>query len=268
MSDVDSKSVERLQAIMTSLLERQLSESLGCVDAALSRWRGGELGVFETHAELLKHAARAERLADRMARIGLDDAGSLLRDAYDLGLVQREEFREFTGKEPEAVSPSQPMGDEPKVGQFGAGLPAKRELIEELLGAGPVLVHVDARRPDAHVPERFRDDPKLVLRFGYDLRPSIIDLSLDDSAISGTLTFGGVPHRCVLPWQAVYAVVSEVDHKGMVWPDDVPECVVESLSARPSATAEPTSSAEQRADERPAAPEPAKKRGGHLKLVK
>lgn len=260
MSDVDDKAVERLQAIMTSLLERQLTESLSCVDEALGRWRRSEVGAFEAHAELLKHAARAERLADRMARIGLDDAGSLLRDAYDLGLIDREEFKSFVGRDPDDVQPTPPMSDEPK-----AGLPEKRELLEELLGAGPVLVHVDARNTDARVPAGLRDDPKLVLRFGYGLTPAIIDLSLDDRALSGTLTFSGVPHRCVLPWNTVYAVVSEIDHKGMVWPDDVPDCVVDSLSADNAARPADATGA---GDEASAEPETPRKRGGHLKLVK
>ena len=72
------------------------------------------------------------------------------------------------------------------------------------------------------VPERLRADPKLVLRFGYQLTPTILDLDIGAEALSGTLSFGGVPHRCVLPWGAVYAVVSEGDQRGMVWPDDVP----------------------------------------------
>ena len=60
-----------------------------------------------------------------------------------------------------------------------------------------------------------------------------------------------MPHCCVLPWTAVYAVVSEIDQRGMVWPDDVPP---EALSGRD----------EGREEETPVTPPP---RRGHLKLV-
>jgi stringent starvation protein B len=251
VSDSGNTQIEQLQVVMTALLKRRLAESLGDVESALTKWRTGELGVFETHAELLKHAARAERMAERMARIGVDNAGALLRDAYDANLIERDDFIELVGQPPEDVSPSPVDADDPV-----SGLPRKRELVEELLGTGPILVHVDARHPLVEVPEQFRNDPKLVLRFGYGLTPSIVDLSVDDRALSGTLTFGGVPYRCILTWPAVYAVVSEVDQKGMVWPDDVPPSLVDHLS-------------ESSPEEAEATPLPAAKpRGSHLKLVK
>lgn len=250
---------------MTALLKQQLEESLCAVEGALGRWRQGELGVFDAHAELLRHAARAERLAERMAKLGLDNAGSLMRDAFDAGLVERDEFVELVGREPDSVEPSPTLGEDAREA-LAPSLPRKRDLVEDLLGSGPVLVHVDARESGVSVPERFHGDPKLVLRFGYGLTPAIIDLSVDDEAISGTLTFSGVPHRCVLPWDAVYAVVSEVDQKGMVWPDDVPGAVVQELTGACEDADE--------ADEPAAsggtsdAPSAAKKRGSHLKLVK
>ena len=245
---------------MTSLMEKQLQESLQSVDAAMGLWRTSSAGVFETHAEILRHAAKAERLAERMARIGLDNAGALLRDAYDAGLVDKEEFVTFVGRTPDDVPPSPPLGDVDKI----VGLPDKRELIEELLGQGPILVHIDARHALAQVPERFQKDPKLVLRFGYDLTPAIIDLSVDDHGMYGTLTFGGIPTRCVLPWGSVYSVVSESDQKGMVWPEDVPDCVVDALQEQ---VVEKRSEARADADEGGSKP-PTPPRGGHLTLVK
>ncbi len=283
MSDEGQTAIERLQEIMTALMERLLLESLESVDGALGEWKSGEAGVFETHAELLRHAAKAERLAERMARIGLDNAGALLRDAFDAGLVEHDEFVTFVGKEPAEVNPSPPLSEEQVIG----GLPDKRVLIEELLGQGPVLLHIDARHPLSQVPDRFRQDPKLVLRFGYDLTPAIIDLSIDSEGMYGTLTFGGIPTRCVLPWGCIYSVVSEADQKGMVWPEDVPDCVVDALQEQHSSEQEkkpkpgPTlgtvrTPAPEDAEGRPptspptspppSSPSPG--RGSHLKLVK
>ncbi|MBL4635492.1 MAG: hypothetical protein JKY56_16655, partial [Kofleriaceae bacterium] len=226
MSKDGQNPIERLQEIMTALMEMLLSESLDKVESAIGDWRAEKLSVFEAHSELLRHAAKAERLVERTSTVGLNNAGALLRDAFDAGLIERDEFIAFVGKSPEDVSASPPLSDEPGTGM---GMPNKRALVEELLSEGPVLIHIDARHPLSQVPERFTDDPKLVLRFGYDLTPAIVDLSIDNDGIYGTLTFGGVPFRCVLPWLCIYSVVSEGDQKGMVWPEDVPDVVVEAL---------------------------------------
>ena len=257
MSGGEQDQSQRLQAIMTALLRRRISESLGEAHEALSQWRADELGVFEAHAAVLKHAARAERLAERMARAGKNGAASVLREAFDEELVGRDEFVELAGREPEDVEKLPPVDVEAE----RTSPPDKRELVEKLLADGPVLVHVDARRNDVSVPGGFRSDPKLVLRFGYGLTPAIVDLGIDGEGIAGTLTFGGVPHRCVLPWPAIYAVVSEVDQRGMVWPDDVPAAVVDQLAGE-SEGDKPGAE-----DDREEAP-PDRSRRGHLKLVK
>ena len=158
--------------------------------------------------------------------------------------------------QPESITPPDDLDAEPSVER----LPPKRAVVRRLMGEGPILVQVDARREGVSVPERLRDDPRLVLRFGYDLTPAIADLDIGDEGLAGTLSFGGVPHRCVLPWPSVYAVVSETDQRGMVWPDDVPP---EAMSAPDEAPAPAASE--------PAASAPSQKsrsgRATHLKLV-
>lgn len=224
MADGDRK-LTRLQAVLTRLLEHHLTSSLGEAHQALERWKAGELGPFEAHAAVLEHAARAERLAARVAAVGPSAARTALRDAFDAGLIERDEFLDLAGCAPEDVEPA------PALDQPAASAPGKRQFVDELLERGPVLVHIDARSEIVDVPERFRGDPKLVLRFGYGLSPAITDLEVDDAGISGTLTFGGVPHHCILPWPAVYAAVSESDQRGMVWPDDVPPVVLDQMRA-------------------------------------
>ena len=71
---------------------------------------------------------------------------------------------------------------------------------------------------------------------------------------SGTLTFGGQPFRCVLPWTAVYAAMVEGEQRGTVWPEDVPEDVL-------------SGSSEVGAPVVPEIQEPRSKTRGHLKLV-
>jgi stringent starvation protein B len=134
-----------------------------------------------------------------------------------------------------------------------------------------VLVHVDARRAEVSVPTRFRADASLVLRFGYNLQPAIADLEISDAGITGTLTFGGNPHLCVLPWTAVYAAMVEGEQRGTVWPEDVPEDV---LTGGPDATGASPTQAPSTAPAAAAAPVPAmakdddaRAKRGHLKLV-
>ncbi|HTM22045.1 MAG TPA: ClpXP protease specificity-enhancing factor SspB [Kofleriaceae bacterium] len=240
--DEDDPKMDRLRAILTRYLESCLGQSLAEVEDALRRWRAGELGALEAHAAVLAHAGRAQRLAGRLAGVDEDGAAPLLRDAVDRGMLSADEFRDLVGCEPDTVEPAQPFAEPPPS-------PGKRELVERLIGDGPVLIHLDPRRDGVSVPVRLACGPRLVLRFGYDLKPAIHDLQIGEGGLSGTLTFGGVPHHCVLPWDAVFAVVAEDTGKGMVWAEDVPAEVV----------------AEMR-DAGDKKEEPAKK-GSHLKLV-
>jgi len=211
------RTVERVQEILTALLKQRLGASLERVEGALATWRRGESGLFDAHKEVLRHVARADALAATASRLGPDRTDSLLRSAHDVGLVDHAELVALTGKEPEQIEPAGDL-DEDRPPR----LPAKREVTSQLLEQGAVLVHVDPRRDGVSVPAAFEADPKLVLRFGYGLSPAIADLDIGEEAMTGTLTFSGQPHHCVLPWPAIYAVVSEADQRGMVWPDDVP----------------------------------------------
>lgn len=256
----EEQRLARLQAVFTALLKHRLEESLANVETAVGRWRGGELGPFEAHAVLLKHVARSERLAVSIAQVGVDGAGPVMRTAFDAGLVSKDEFVELVGREPSEVTPA-PELDEADL----APLPDKREYVDQTLEEGPVLVHIDARRDGVSVPERLRNDATLVLRFGYGLAPAIVDLVVEADGLSGTLTFGGVPHHCVLPWSAVYAVVSEHSQRAMVWPDDVPGEVLEQMRSAGGSDAAPAAVPEATDEDDQA--KTAKRRVSHLKLV-
>lgn len=270
MSESDADKLARIQAVVTALLEHRVAASLEDVEQALAAWRAGETGPLEAHGALLKHAARCERLVDRVTRASAQRPAGILRDALDAGLIEREEFVALAGGAPDDVEPAGTL-----VADDLPAPPDKRASIEQLLERGPVLVHVDARRDDVTVPVRFRGDPKLVLRFGYGLTPAIVDLVVDDTGISGTLTFGGVPFHCVLPWTGVYAAVVEGEQRGMVWPEDVPDVLLvppprprpASVEIRTDATPVP---GRERSPTTPPADgdkPPRAKRGSHLKLV-
>jgi stringent starvation protein B len=266
MSEPDAEKLARIQAVVTALLEARVAASLADVERAIASWRSGEQGPLDAHGALLKHAARCERIVDRVTRASAQRPAAILRDALEAGIIDREEFESLTGQPPDEVEGAGTLLlDEPQQP------PDKRASIEQLLERGPVLVHVDARREDVVIPQRFRGDPKLVLRFGYGLTPAIVDLLVDDTGISGTLTFGGVPFHCVLPWPGVYAAVVEGEQRGMVWPEDVPDVLLvppprprpASVELRTDATPVPGSAPNGGPDDRP----PRSKRGSHLKLV-
>jgi len=253
MIERDPKTLARLQAVVTALIEHRVSTSLVDVEKALQRWRSGAHSALAAHGAVLRHAARCERTVERVTSAAGDRPEGILRDAVDAGLMAPEEFVELVGKQPADVPSIDALRDEDD-----ASAPDKRKTLESLLARGPVLVHVDARRAEVSVPPRFRADPSLVLRFGYNLSPAIVDLAVDEEAIAGTLTFAGQPFRVVLPWTAVYAAMVEGEQRGTVWPEDVPEDVLTGGGESPA----PAPVAPESSDKTPRA-----RRASHLKLV-
>lgn len=97
-------------------------------------------------------------------------------------------------------------------------------------------MHLDPRVDAVVVPEFLRAQPQLVLQIGLDLPVPITDLRVDDAGVFGTLVFAHNPHTCIVPWEAVFALVGD-DGKGMVWPKDMPEEIaaeVESETPNPA----------------------------------
>jgi stringent starvation protein B len=243
----------RIDALLASLVNRRMEESLGRIEEALAAWRRGECDVMAPHLEALRHVARTGALSARVTRARDEGPERLVRDAFDVGLVEREEFVRLTGKSPEEVEPLPPL-DEEVAASLSAPLPEKRSVVEAMLKDGPVLLHLDARRAGVRVPADLAVDPALVLRIGHNLTPPIPDLALDDEGVQATLTFRGVPHACTVPWAALFAVTNEAG-QGLVYDKDVPREVAARMKG------------EDDESEAPDEPEPSPPRGRHLKLV-
>ena len=246
MLERDPKTLARLQTVVTALIEHRVSTSLADVEKALAKWRSGAHSALVAHAAVLRHAARCEHTVERVTAAAGDRPEGILRDAVDAGLMASDEFVALVGKPPAEVDSIDSLRDDDD-----ASAPDKKKTLESLMSRGPVLVHVDGRRAEVSVPARFRADANLVLRFGYQLTPPIMDLEVTDELIAGTLTFGGAPFRCVLPWSAIYAATVEGEQRGTVWPEDVPEDMITSGN-EPAAAPAPVEEAPKRA---------------HLKLV-
>ncbi len=118
---------------------------------------------------------------------------------------------------------------------LGSQLGTKREVLSLLLDKGMVMVHLNARHDGVDVPLRYRSDLHLRLNLSYNFK--IEDFEVGDRAVQATLSFGGQPHRCVLPWDAIFAMTSHVEPVSYLWPDDLPPELAE--QAAKMATGQP-----------------------------
>ena len=99
-------------------------------------------------------------------------------------------------------------------------IPGKKEVLIAFLQRGVAMVHLDARRPGVSVPAQYRGEAHLRLNLSY--RYGIPDFDVGDSQVRATLSFGGRPFHCILPWQAVFGITSPTSGDGQVWPEDLP----------------------------------------------
>ncbi len=101
------------------------------------------------------------------------------------------------------------------------GSPPKKDVARALLLRGSLFVYLDPRRDGVRVPAWFGQQAQLVLQVGLDLPLPIPDLRVDDAGVYGTLSFNRAPFTCVVPWDAVFALMGD-DGKGFVWAEDMP----------------------------------------------
>ena len=113
---------------------------------------------------------------------------------------------------------------------MAARVPSKKETLLAYLARGIAMVHLDARRPGVSVPQQYATDAHLRLNLSY--RYSIPDLEVGDDLVQATLSFGGRPFHCVLPWSSIFGITSNGTGEGQVWPEDLPVEVVSTLTDR------------------------------------
>ena len=107
-------------------------------------------------------------------------------------------------------------------------VPGKKQTLLAYLQRGVAMVHLDARRPGVLVPPEYAREAHLRLNLSY--RYAIPDLDVSDARVQATLSFGGRPFLCVLPWESIFGITSHTSGDGQVWPEDLPTEVVQTMA--------------------------------------
>lgn len=97
----------------------------------------------------------------------------------------------------------------------------KKARLLSALEQGMTQIHLDARRPGVLVPKKFVGSVHLVLNLSYRFDPP--DLTVNDWGVRETLSFGGERFTIGVPWSALYAIASHVTHDFFMFPEDMPE---------------------------------------------
>ena len=155
-----------------------------------------------------------------------------------------------------------------------AHAPDKKQTLLGYLSRGVAMVHLDARRSGVTVPPQYAQDAHLRLNLSY--RYSIPDLEVSEERVQATLSFGGRPFRCILPWESIFGITCQASGDGQVWPEDRPSEVKATADRRrrestargaapmrPSLSAVPGGSEGRQADQAKAADN-----RPHLRLVR
>jgi len=96
----------------------------------------------------------------------------------------------------------------------------KYDILVQLLSEGDAMVCLDARHSEVDVPNTHKDNPALSLVFNLNFRRPF---DVQETGIFATLAFGGRPHKCVIPFEAVWSIHEPESKKGQVWEASFPK---------------------------------------------
>ena len=97
---------------------------------------------------------------------------------------------------------------------------SKRRVIQDLLQSGMITIQLDPRRAGVSVPCEYACQTALTLNLSHAFRLDVFEFGA--FAIKASLSFSGDRHLCVLPYESIYAVVSQAEGKHLLFPEDVP----------------------------------------------
>ena len=160
---------------------------------------------------------------------------------------------DFSAKRPK-VTPKPTRLQPPAAVELGPERPEKLRVFARLIERGMVMVTLDARTGLARVPPKLAGELQLNLNFSH--RFGLEDFDYDDDGVRASLSFGGQPFFCDLPWSTVYGMTSHVDGERLLWPDAFPQELVSLLPAQARHPPSPEPAPEARPEPEPEPPPP------------
>lgn len=156
----------------------------------------------------------------------------------------------------------------------------KQSQMLKLLQFGTVMVFVDSRQENVQVPDHLKGDYQLRLNFDYAYE--VNDFRVLPDRLEASLSFNQKDFFCVIPFSAVYLMISHTVQHGVLFTQSVPiemleyfaseaEKGVEDKKSQPALSVVSSSaSASSSVQEAPVtqAARPTKKKKSHLRLVK
>lgn len=96
----------------------------------------------------------------------------------------------------------------------------KYDYLLDILRDGDAMVCLDARQPKVDVPQNHKSNPALNLIFNLNFKRP---LDINENSIYATLSFEGMPYKCVIPFEAVWAIFIPGTDEGQVWEESMPK---------------------------------------------
>ena len=96
----------------------------------------------------------------------------------------------------------------------------KYDFLIQLLSEGDAMVCLDARLSTVDVPGTHKDNSALSLVFNLNFRRPF---EVQEDGVYATLAFGGRPHKCIIPFESVWAIHGPESKKGQVWEESFPK---------------------------------------------
>jgi len=115
-------------------------------------------------------------------------------------------------------------------------VPEKKERLLTALDQGMVMIHLDARRPGVSVPTHLAAEAHLRLNLSYRFDPP--DLTVNEWGVRCTLSFSGSRYTVAVPWNALFAITSHVSREFWLYPEDMPQELLQHPLASPQAPRE------------------------------
>jgi stringent starvation protein B len=97
----------------------------------------------------------------------------------------------------------------------------KKERLLAALDKGMVMIHLDARRQGVIVPKHLANEAHLRLNLSYRFEPP--DLSVGEWGVRSTLSFSRSRFKVAVPWSALFAITSHASKEFWLYPDDMPQ---------------------------------------------